>query len=215
MFTRKRLKSYRHAQQAVQSARFRTLVLDTSEWVEAGPWSTTEDALRRAQREMPVEIYAAEQLSRRCKRIRRRGTRINHQDPQQLHRLRIQIKKARYATEFFSGVYHGKKSAKQCRKIRSSLMQLQNCLGKINDIVTHKALFTDIIESHARGLTAEQSRHRAFAAGLIIGHQQAQVEKLLDRARKAHSRFARAKAFWKSPSRSSIAPPAAAAEHQR
>jgi triphosphatase len=112
-------------------------------------------------------------------------------------------------------VYHGKKSAKQCRKIRSSLMQLQNCLGKINDIVTHKALFTDIIESHERGLTAEQSRHRAFAAGLIIGHQQAQVEKLLDRARKAHSRFARAKAFWKLPSRSSIAPPAAAAEQQR
>jgi hypothetical protein len=64
-------------------------------------------------------------------------------------------------------------------------------------------------------LTAEQSRHRAFAAGLIIGHQQAQVEKLLDRARKAHSRFARAKAFWKLPSRSSIAPPAAAAEQQR
>jgi CHAD domain-containing protein len=212
MFTRKRLKSYRQAQQAVQSTRFRTLVLDTSEWVEAGPWSTTEDASRRARREIPIEIYAAEQLSHRCKRIRRRGTRINHQDPQQLHRLRIQVKKARYATEFFSGAYHGKKSAKQCKKIRSSLMQLQNCLGKVNDIVTHKALFTDIIESHARGLTKEQSRHRAFAAGLIIGHQQAQVEKLLDRARKAHSRFARAKAFWKSPSRSSSTPPAAPAE---
>jgi triphosphatase len=212
MFTRKRLKSYRQAQQAVQSTRFRTLVLDTSEWVEAGPWSTTEDASRRTRREIPIEIYAAEQLSHRCKRIRRRGTRINHQDPQQLHRLRIQVKKARYATEFFSGVYHGKKSAKQCKKIRSSLMQLQNCLGRVNDIVTHKALFTDIIESHARGLTKEQSRHRAFAAGLIIGHQQAQVEKLLDRARKAHSRFARAKAFWKSPSRSSSTPPAAPAE---
>src|SRR3984957_485213 len=212
MFTRKRLKSYRQAQQAVQSTRLRTLVLDTSEWVEAGPWSTMEDASRRARREMPIEIYAAEQLSHRCKRIRRRGTRINHQDPQQLHRLRIQVKKARYATEFFSGVYHGKKSAKQCKKIRSSLMQLQNCLGKVNDIVTHKALFTDIIESQARGLTKEQSRHRAFAAGLIIGHQQAQVEKLLDRARKAHSRFARAKAFWKSPSRGSSTPPAAPAE---
>ena len=212
MFTRKRLKSYRQAQQAVQSTRFRTLVLDTSEWVEAGPWSTMEDASRRARREMPIEIYAAEQLSHRCKRIRRRGTRINHQDPQQLHRLRIQVKKARYATEFFSGVYHGKKSAKQCKKIRSSLMQLQNCLGKVNDIVTHKALFTDIIESQARGLTKEQSRQRAFAAGLIIGHQQAQVEKLLDRARKAHSRFARAKAFWKSPSRGSSTPPAAPAE---
>jgi triphosphatase len=208
MFTRKRLKNYRRAQEAVQSARFRTFVLDTAEWVEAGPWSTSEDALMRARREMPIEIYAAEQLSHRCKRIRRRGTRINDLNPQQLHRLRIQVKKARYATEFFSGVYRGKKSAKQCKKIKSSLMQLQNCLGGVNDIVTHKALFADIIASRARGLTEEQSRHRAFAAGLVIGDQQAQIQKLLDRARKAYSRFDRAKAFWKLPSRSSTAPAA-------
>ncbi|MGZ5873907.1 MAG: CYTH and CHAD domain-containing protein [Bradyrhizobium sp.] len=206
MFTRKRLKCYRRAQEAVQSARFRTLVLDTAEWVEAGPWSTSEDVLKRARREMPIEMYAAEQLSYRCKRIRRRGSRIDRLNPEQLHRLRIQVKKARYATEFFSGVYHGKKSAKQCKKIRSSLMQLQNDLGTVNDIVTHKALFADIIASRAKGLTEEQSRHRAFAAGLIIGDQQAQVQKLLDHARKAYSRFDRAKKFWKLPSRSITAP---------
>jgi triphosphatase len=209
-FTRKRLKSYRQAQEAVRSARFRSLVLDTAEWVEAGPWSTSEDALLRARREIPIEIFAAEQLSRRYKRIKRRGARIGELDPQQLHRLRIQVKKARYATEFFCDVYHGKKSARQCRKIRSSLMQMQNCLGRANDIVTHKALFVDIMAGHPRRLTEEQSRHRAFAAGLIIGDQQAQIEKFLERARKAHSRFERAKVFWKLPSRSSLAPPAAA-----
>lgn len=208
-FTRKRLKSYRRAQETVQSARFRALLLDTAEWIEAGHWSTSEDALMRARREMPIDIYAAGQLSRRYKRIRRRGARIHDLDPLQLHRLRIQVKKARYATEFFSGVYHGKKSAKQCKKIKSSLIQLQNCLGRINDIVTHRALFADIISSHARGLTEEQGRHRAFAAGLIIGDQQAQMQKLLDRARKAHARLERAKAFWKLPSRNSAAPPEA------
>jgi triphosphatase len=206
MFTRKRLKSYRRAQEAVQSVRFRTLVLDTAEWVETGPWSTSEDALMRARREMPIEIFAAEQLSQRRKRIGRRGARINDLNPQQLHRLRIQVKKFRYATEFFSSVYHGKKSAKQCKKIKSSLMQLQNCLGRINDIVTHKDLFADIVASPARGLTGEQNRHRAFAAGLIIGDQQAQIQELLDRARKAYSRFDGAKAFWKLPSRRSTAP---------
>jgi triphosphatase len=201
MFTRKRLKSYRRAQEAVQSARFRSLVLDTVEWVEAGPWSTSEDALTRAGREMPIEVFASEQLSRRYKRIKRRGARINDRDPEQLHRLRIEVKKARYATEFFSGLYHGKKSAKQRKKMKSSLMQLQGCLGRLNDIVTHKALFVDIIDNHAKGLTEEQSRHRAFAAGLIIGDQQAQIQQLLDRARKAHSRFERAKVSWKPPSR--------------
>jgi inorganic triphosphatase YgiF len=208
MFMRKRTKSYRQAQDAVQSARFRTLVLDTAEWVEAGPWSASEDALIRARREMPIEIFAAEQLSQRCKKIRRRGARINDLGTEQLHELRIQVKKARYATEFFSGVYHGK-SARRCKKIRSSLMQLQEYLGRLNDIATHEALFADIIAGPARGLTEEQSRRRAFAAGLIIGGQQAQIQILLVRARKAYSRFNRAKAFWKLPSQSSTAPPEA------
>jgi hypothetical protein len=57
-------------------------------------------------------------------------------------------------------------------------------------------------------LTAEQNRQRAFAAGLIIGNQQAQIRHLLEGARKAHSRFDSAKVFWKLPRPSSnILPP--------
>jgi triphosphatase len=212
MFARKRLKSYRHAQEAVQSARFRALILDAAEWVETGPWSTSENALTRARRELPVEIYAALQLSQRRKKIRRRGARIDSLNPQQLHGLRIQVKKVRYATEFFSGLFHGKKSAKRYKTIKSSLTQLQNSLGKINDIVTHKALFADIIASPMKGLTGEQNHHRAFAAGLIVGDQQAQVTKLLDRARKAYSRFDGGKAFWKLPIRNSTAQASAGQE---
>jgi hypothetical protein len=81
-------------------------------------------------------------------------------------------------------------------------MRLQNSLGKLNDIVTHKALFSDIINDRGKGLTEEQSRHRAFAAGLVIGDQQAQTQKFLDRARKAYSRFDAARAFWKTTVRS-------------
>jgi CHAD domain-containing protein len=199
MFGRERLKSYRRAQEAFQSARFRLLVLDTAEWVEAGPWSNSQDPVMRARREMPIDIRAAEQLSRRRKKIMRRGAKIGDLSPEQLHRLRIQVKKARYAAEFFSSVYQGKKATKRCKEILKSLTQLQNCLGGINDIVTRKALFAEIIANPRRGLTAEQNRRRAFAAGLIIGDQQAQVRHLLDGARKAHSRFDSAKVFWKLP----------------
>ena len=121
MFARQRLQGYRRAQDAVQSARFRALVLDTAEWVEAGPWSMSEDPLIRIRREMPIETYAAEQLSRRRKKIRRRGAKIDRLSPEQLHGLRIQVKKARYAVEFFSSVYGGNKSAKRRKKVVSSL----------------------------------------------------------------------------------------------
>ena len=197
MFARRRLQGYRRAQDAVQSARFRALVLDTAEWVEAGPWSMSEDPAMQGCREMPIKIYAAEQLSLRRKKIRRRGAKIGRLSPEQLHGLRIQVKKARYAVEFFSSVYDGKKSAKRCKKVVSSLRQLQNCLGGLNDIVTRKGLCAEIIANQGHGLTAEQSRHRAFAAGLVSGNQQARAQELLDGAREAHSRFDGAKIFWK------------------
>ena len=209
MFERKRLKGYQQALAAVQSAQFRILVLDTAEWIEAGPWSMSEDALMGLRRDMPIKLYTAEQLSQRSRKIRRRGAKISDLNPEQLHRLRIQIKKTRYAVEFFSSLYQSKKSAKRCKEIRSSLAQLQNYLGGVNDIVTRKALFADIIATPARGLTVEQNRRRAFAAGLIIGDQQARFQKLLDRARKAHSRFDSAKPFWKATRQLRAAPPLA------
>ena len=199
MFARRRLQGYRRARDAVQSARFRTLVLDTAEWVEAGPWSMSEDPLMRIRREMPIKIYAAEQLSLRRKKIRRRGAKISRLSPEQLHSWRIQVKKARYAVEFFSSVYGGNKSAKRRKKVVSTLRQLQDCLGRLNDIMTSKALCAEIIANPGRGSTAEQSRHRAFAAGLVTGNQQAQFQKFLDGAREAYSGFDGAKIFWKLP----------------
>jgi triphosphatase len=197
MFARKRLKCYRRAQDAIQSARFHALVLDVAEWVEAGPWSMSENPQLRACRDMSIEIYAAEQLSRRRRRIRRRGANIGDLSPEQLHSLRIQVKKVRYAAEFFSSVYQNKKAANRYEKVLSSLMQLQNGLGGFNDIMTRAKLCSDIIVSPGRGVSAEQNRRRAFAAGLIIGDQNAKLQQFLDRARRAYSRFANLKIFWK------------------
>ena len=197
MFARQRLKCYRRVQEAVQSDRFRRLTLDAAEWLEAGPWTRSGSPLEQARREMPIEVYAAEQLSQRFKKLKRRGAKIADLSPDELHRLRIQAKKARYAAEFFSSIYTGKKSVKRRKKVLSSLNRLQNSLGRINDIVTHQSLFTDIINNPRPGLTAKQNQQRAFAAGLIIGDQRARIPGLLDTARKAYERFDRAKPFWK------------------
>ena len=197
MFARERLKAYRRAREAIESPRFRALVLDTSEWIEAGPWNASDGPLMSARRTTPVEILAAAQLSQRRKKIRRRGAKLDELDPEQLHKLRIQIKKTRYATEFFASTFRSKKAAKRHQKFHASLRQLQTCLGGFNDIMTRKALCAEVLERPGRSLTEEQNRRRAFAAGLILGDQQAQLRKLLDRTRKAHSRFDTAKSFWK------------------
>jgi CHAD domain-containing protein len=199
IFARERLKSYRQAQAAVQSPRFRALVADTTTWIEAGPWSKSTDAQIVSRRDEPIETLAGEQLSRRRKKIRRRGRNIASLDPEDLHALRIQVKKLRYATEFFAGIYPGKKAEKRQTKFLTALKQLQTCLGGFNDITMREALCTAILTRPGRSLTEEQNRHRAFAAGLIIGDQHAQIQKLQDRARKAYSRFDDAKPFWTPP----------------
>jgi triphosphatase len=199
MFARKRLISYRRAQDAIQSARFRALVLDVAEWVEAGPWSLSQNQHSSARGDMSIKLHAAEQLSQRRKRIRRQGAKIDNLSPEQLHSMRIQVKKDRYAVEFFSGLYENKKVANRREKFLSSLVQLQNSLGGFNDIIMRTKLCSDIIASPGHGLNAEQNRHRAFAAGLIIGDQNAKRQQFLAHARKAYCRFDSAKIFWKSP----------------
>ena len=144
------------------------------EWVEAGPWSTSEDAAMRARREMPIESYAAERY-RAVAKGSGDGGQASTSSTEAIAGSHSN-QKSPVRNRVLSGLYHGKKSAKHYKKIKSSLTQLQNCLGRANDIVTHKALFADIIASRARGLTEEQSRHRAFAAGLIIGDQEAQLQ---------------------------------------
>jgi CHAD domain-containing protein len=196
IFARERLEGYRQARAAVQSPRFRALIADTTAWIEAGPWSKSADAQIAARRDAPIETLAGEQLSRRRKKIRRRGRDMASLNPEELHALRIQVKKLRYATEFFSGVYPGKKAEKRQEKFRAALKQLQTCLGGFNDIAMRKALCAAILTRPGRNLSEEQNRHRAFAAGLIIGDQHAQIRKLMNRARKAYARFDDAKPFW-------------------
>src|SRR5262245_47485620 len=59
MFARQRLKCYQGVRQAVRSARFRRLVLDTAEWIEAGPWTRSNDLLKQTRRQLPIQTYAA------------------------------------------------------------------------------------------------------------------------------------------------------------
>ena len=48
-----------------------------------------------------------------------------------------------------------------------------------------------------RGLPIDKMRSRAFAAGIIVGDQQAQTRRHLERAKDARDDFNDVKAYWK------------------
>ena len=177
---------------AVASVRFRALTLETAAWLEIGQWTNPEDDLVRDRGDVPVETFAAEQLQRRWRKVRKRGKTLAELDPRSRHRLRIQVKKLRYATEFFCNLIADTRAPKRRKKFLPALEHLQDALGDLNDIAVHEDLIAAIGVERRRS-----SPKRAFAAGLLTGREDARLDAAMAAAVEAHAKLAKAKPFWR------------------
>lgn len=193
-YSAQRTRAYERVKQAANSVRFRSLMLELAAWIETGPWTMNQSEPARLARARSVESFAVEELSRRRKKVKKEGKRLAKLDPAARHQLRIRVKKLRYAAEFFSKLFPGKKRRK--RELLASLKKLQDALGDVNDVAVQAGLKGEIIGGKGRK-SAANDQHRAFAAGLIIGHQKARLDSLLNSAEDAFSDFKGAKTFWK------------------
>jgi len=203
-FGRQRTKAYKHAAEVIGSDAFRKFVIDCAVWIEAGPWTADADTLAAERARRPAIIHAAEQMSARRKKCRKLGRTIDHLDPGQLHELRIRFKKLRYTAEFFESLYTDHRLRKACKKFLMETRNLQDSLGGLNDVTTRSALFAELMTRKEPASARPGSRQRAFAAGLIVGHQESQMAQLMKRAIKAFSKLDKVKPFWKVPAAGSL-----------
>jgi len=58
----------------------------------------------------------------------------------------------------------------------------------------HENRSTAVAEASAARAKAQS--HRAFAAGLVVGHEEARQQSVLEAAERAYGRFRTAKPFW-------------------
>ncbi|HEX6831277.1 MAG TPA: CHAD domain-containing protein [Methyloceanibacter sp.] len=181
-FTTARAKAYGAAAQSVRSDRFRNVLLEVAEWIEAGPWTRDPDLGKR--REEAIAEHAAELLARGRKRIREKGADLRALDVKRRHKLRIRAKNLRYAVEFFAGVFPGEENGKRREAALAALKDLQDHLGALNDLAQREALAAN---GHDLGEDAQG----------LLRPKAADVDQLLDRAQKAHADFAKVKSFWK------------------
>jgi CHAD domain-containing protein len=82
------------------------------------------------------------------------------------HKLRIKVKKLRYATEFFESLYQDADRSELARFSRR-LKKLQDALGALNDFIAHREMATDA----ALSAPPENRRVRAFGSGVIVGQE--------------------------------------------
>lgn len=184
--------------EAVRSDRFRALCLDVAAWLETGAWRTRADAALRERGAQPIAKMASAELSRRWKVVRKRATQMEKLDPYRRHKLRIQAKKLRYAAEFFETVFPGRKAGRQRKVFLVAVRALQDSLGDLNDIAVHETLMAEMasVSKATRPPARGEVRTRAYAEGLLTGHEDARHATAMAAAREACKVLAKAPRFW-------------------
>lgn len=183
--TRRRNAAARKARRAIASRLYQRLVLKLAAWAAAQGWLAQSDAASRGVLMKPVTEIARELLAARYARVRRRGRRLKHRSATELHRLRIAVKKLRYAAGFFSTLF----DAERTRGMLSHLSRLQTILGTLNDGVTVE----DLVRSKA-GTRAE--RALSGAHDIVVGWSRGRALALRRELGPAWKAFCAAEKFW-------------------
>ena len=172
-FDRHRVAGLAAAKAAVESRRFRGLLLDTALWLFDGDWRNNADALETSLRMQPIGPLASQELTRRMRKIAKGVRKLKEIDPRQRHKLRIGVKKARYAREFFETL-----KPDGGKKIDRALKNLQDALGNLNDMTVHARLAHDL--AHINSAT-----HKAYAIGYLTGQEHVRSEQIVCEAMQA------------------------------
>lgn len=127
----KRDETYDLVIEAMDSVKFRLLLIDLIGWIALGSWKSGKTAGKK------MGAFAGRRLDRLWGTIDPTGRSVSRMDENARHEFRIQVKKMRYAVEFFIDVYpDGKRKAQFVNEIE----QLQEALGKLNDLVTARSM---------------------------------------------------------------------------
>ncbi|MBR1219244.1 CHAD domain-containing protein [Bradyrhizobium sp. U87765 SZCCT0131] len=186
------------ASEAVRSDRFRSLCLDVAAFLETGAWRRPADAAGRIAAAQPIAQMAAAELSRRWKAVRKRARTMEKLDPYRRHKLRIQAKKLRYAAEFFETVFPGRKANRRRGIFLAAMRALQDSLGDLNDIAVHETLMAEMasVSKPAKPSARPEAPTRAYAAGLLSGHEDARHATAMAAACAACAALDKAPRFW-------------------
>ncbi|MEJ1995647.1 MAG: CYTH and CHAD domain-containing protein [Limibacillus sp.] len=186
-----RAKAYERAREVVTSRRYTGLLLRLQLHLADDGWFKTVEPGEADPLAGSMKDFAAGVLSKRSKRLAKLGNKHAELTELQLHQLRIEGKKLRYAVEFFSTLYP-KPDVKLYRK---SLVGIQDSLGALNDaVVGHRLL--DELEVEMRSDERVAPETACLASGLLLGWHAARITdhlSALPGVWKAHRKLKR---FW-------------------
>jgi inorganic triphosphatase YgiF len=131
---------YDAAVAALEGAEAVRLALDWAEWLEAGRWRTPIDPGARNLLDEPAAAFIAEVMAARAGRLLRKLRRLDQLDADARHRVRIAVKKLRYAAEFLERLAVDGKARRRIARFAAGAVRLQDSLGELQDAATRTRL---------------------------------------------------------------------------
>lgn len=185
-----RAHAYRRVKHAIGSPRHPRLVLQLGRWIATRSWRDELSAADLERLQASARVAGGALLQRRVRKARRLGSRLAELDAADRHRLRVQLKKLRYACEFFRGAFPERRA--RARRFLARLKDLQDALGTLNDFATAERLLEEILEQQGR----HPGRSLVGAAGFVAGWNARREQRLLEELPQAWDAFAAAPPFW-------------------
>jgi inorganic triphosphatase YgiF len=176
------------AQGAIDSRRYSLMQLDIARLLNNAGWIRASGSPTAAT---SVLEFARKQLQRRYKRVRKLGDQWPNLETPDLHRLRILVKKMRYAAQSFSSLFPGKAG----RGFFAGLETLQDCLGSLNDGLVGQQYMSELAAMAAQsGGLKDGELERAV--GIVSGWHARGVEEGRQGFEESWLGFRNQKRFW-------------------
>lgn len=184
----RRQAAYHAAKDTIETHRYAESILKLARWFESRGWRDQRTSAHSAPLFASISDLAPSLIERRWRKVRKQSKHFAKLAPQERHQVRISLKKLRYTIEFLGGLFDT--DAVNC--VLKPAKQLQEDLGRVNDIRTAQRLIKEIAYSVTED-TGEISQY----AGIILGWH---IRGLWDAERTFREdvrRFRRAKPFWR------------------
>jgi inorganic triphosphatase YgiF len=180
--------SYKVTQDAVGSTRYTILLLRMQAWLEARAWRNQDVSKEAVALFRPVTDLAGKLLSKRHRSVCKRGHRFEALAHEERHEVRKELKKLRYAVEFFQNLYAGKRLKRYLERLEA----LQEDLGHLNDVATARVLTERLKKENPKG-----SSDWRIGCGIVMGWHTQAAGILEPRLIEHWQDFSATKPFWK------------------
>ncbi|MEQ8334142.1 CHAD domain-containing protein [Nisaea sp.] len=181
---------YRDARAAVASPRFTSFQLELGLLIETLSHAREKGAFDHLARS---EEFAASKLEKRYRKVRKMGRTALEGDSTAKHELRLEMKKLRYAAEFFASLF----DPRRAKAVSKAAARLQDLLGYANDYAVCIRQLDTLIAPESGLLMPDIVK----AAGTIVGWHGAEMARADREIEDAWNRFLDAGRFWPKPRR--------------